>query len=67
VTKAVATAGLKITPDIVVGGGGGSGESSIFGALVAQLLASNRSALTLPAAPAPQQPASNGAPAKDLA
>src|SRR6185312_688167 len=30
VTKAVATAGLKITPDIVVGGGGGSGESSIF-------------------------------------
>ncbi len=48
VTKAVASAGLKITPDIVVGGGGPGGESSIFSALVAQLLSSNQNALRVP-------------------
>ena len=61
VTKAVASAGLKITPDIVVGGSGG--EGSVFSALVAQLLAGNRSPLALPQAAPPAPPATNGAPA----
>jgi uncharacterized membrane protein YqiK len=40
VTKSIAAAGLKITPDVMVGGGGGDGGSnSVFGAFIAQLLA----------------------------
>jgi uncharacterized membrane protein YqiK len=43
VTKAIATAGLKITPDIMVGGGGGAdGNANVFSAFIAQLLAGNR-------------------------
>ncbi|MBE7519980.1 MAG: hypothetical protein HS107_12120 [Thermoflexaceae bacterium] len=42
VTKAVAGAGLKITPDISVTGESGGGN--VFSAFVAQLLASNRAA-----------------------
>jgi regulator of protease activity HflC (stomatin/prohibitin superfamily) len=42
VTKAIAQAGLKITPDINVGGDSGGGGSNIFAAFIAQLLASNR-------------------------
>jgi regulator of protease activity HflC (stomatin/prohibitin superfamily) len=42
VTKAIAQAGLKITPDISVGGDSGGG-SNVFAAFIAQLLASNRS------------------------
>jgi uncharacterized membrane protein YqiK len=42
VTKSIAAAGLKITPDIMVGGGGGDGNSSVFSAFIAQLLAGNR-------------------------
>jgi uncharacterized membrane protein YqiK len=41
VTKAVSTAGLKITPDITVGGDGGGG-GGVFGAFIAQLLQENR-------------------------
>jgi len=49
VTKSIAAAGLKITPDIVVGGGGDGGSGgSIFAALVAQLLMANRNALSGP-------------------
>jgi regulator of protease activity HflC (stomatin/prohibitin superfamily) len=45
VTKSIAQAGLKITPDIMVGGGGGNGadgNANIFSAFIAQLLAGNR-------------------------
>jgi hypothetical protein len=42
VTKSIAAAGLKITPDIMVGGGGADGGSSVFSAFIAQLLAGNR-------------------------
>ncbi len=42
VTKSVAGAGLKITPDIMVGGSGDGGGSNIFAAFIAQLLATNR-------------------------
>lgn len=43
VTKSIASAGLKITPDIQVGGGGeGGGGGNIFSAFIAQLLAGNR-------------------------
>ena len=43
VTKSIATAGLKITPDIQVGGGSGDGGGgNIFTAFIAQLLAGNR-------------------------
>ena len=43
VAKAIATAGLKITPDIVVSGGNGDGgNANIFGAFLAQMLAANR-------------------------
>jgi regulator of protease activity HflC (stomatin/prohibitin superfamily) len=44
VTKTIASAGLKITPDILVAGGegeNGSGGGNIFSAFIAQLLASN--------------------------
>jgi regulator of protease activity HflC (stomatin/prohibitin superfamily) len=47
VTKSIAAAGLKITPDIMVGGGDGNG-AGIFAALVAQLLAGNRISLSAP-------------------
>jgi regulator of protease activity HflC (stomatin/prohibitin superfamily) len=56
VTKAIALAGLKITPDIMVGGGGGEGSNSIFSAFIAQLLAGNRVAI----APPPENGAGNG-------
>ncbi len=42
VTKAIASAGLKITPDIMVGGGGDGGGGNIFAAFIAQLLQGNR-------------------------
>jgi uncharacterized membrane protein YqiK len=44
VTKSIAQAGLKITPDIMVGGGGsgGDGNANVFSAFIAQLLAGNR-------------------------
>jgi len=44
VTKSIAGAGLKITPDIMVAGGdsGGGGSANVFTAFIAQLLASNR-------------------------
>jgi regulator of protease activity HflC (stomatin/prohibitin superfamily) len=42
VTKSIAAAGLKITPDIMVGGGGADGGASVFSAFIAQLLAGNR-------------------------
>jgi regulator of protease activity HflC (stomatin/prohibitin superfamily) len=43
VTKSIAAAGLKITPDIMVGGGGeGGGSNNIFAAFIAQLLQGNR-------------------------
>lgn len=50
VTKAIAAAGLKITPDIVVGGE--QGGNNVFTALMAQLLTGNRGpvASILPAA-----------------
>jgi len=57
VTKAIALAGLKITPDIMVGGNGDGGGSSIFAAFIAQLLAANRSAAVAAAQP-PQPPPS---------
>ncbi|MBI5946889.1 MAG: hypothetical protein HY875_01965 [Chloroflexi bacterium] len=41
VAKAISTAGLKITPDIVVSGGA-DGGGGIFGAFLAQMLAGNR-------------------------
>ena len=43
VTKQIAAAGLRITPDIAVSGGDGGGGSGIFSAFIAQLLQSNRS------------------------
>ena len=50
VTKSIAGAGLKITPDIMVGGGGGAdGNVNIFSAFIAQLLAGNRVSLAQPA------------------
>ncbi|MBX7110250.1 MAG: hypothetical protein K1X87_00170 [Dehalococcoidia bacterium] len=45
VAKALAAAGLKITPDIVVGGGADGGGANIFGAFLAQMLANNRTSL----------------------
>ena len=45
VTKAIAAAGLKITPEIIVGSGG---DGSIFSAFMAQLLNANRTALIAP-------------------
>ncbi len=41
VTKSIATAGLKITPDVLVGGGGDS-SGNVFSAFIAQLLAEHR-------------------------
>ena len=56
VAKAIAAAGLKITPDIVVGGGGSDGgNANIFGAFLAQMLQGNRSAIAAPARPNDQQ------------
>ncbi len=52
-TKSVAGAGLKITPDIMVGGGDGAGGSSIFAAFMAQLMAGNRVQVAPAVAPAP--------------
>ncbi|MDP9235904.1 MAG: SPFH domain-containing protein [Chloroflexota bacterium] len=42
VTKSIAAAGLKITPEIQVSGDGAGGGGSIFSAFIAQLLAGNR-------------------------
>ncbi len=52
VTKSVAGAGLKITPDIMVGGSA-DGGGSIFAAFIAQLLASQRGPMALPASSGP--------------
>jgi regulator of protease activity HflC (stomatin/prohibitin superfamily) len=49
VTKSIATAGLKITPDIQVTGDGAGAGGNIFSAFIAQLLASNRAAAAPPA------------------
>jgi len=58
VTKSIAGAGLKITPDIMVGGGGadGAGGGNVFSAFIAQLLAGNRVAIQPPAGGAGGQP-----------
>ena len=48
VTKSIAGAGLKITPDIMVGGDGGGGGANVFTAFIAQLLSSNRAPLNGP-------------------
>ena len=58
VTKSIAGAGLKITPDIMVGGADGAGGANVFTAFIAQLLASNRNAL----AASPDQPENGGQP-----
>ncbi|HEY8173659.1 MAG TPA: SPFH domain-containing protein, partial [Dehalococcoidia bacterium] len=42
VTKSIAAAGLKITPEILVGGSGDGGSNNIFAAFIAQLLAAGR-------------------------
>ena len=42
VAKAIAGAGLKITPDILVAGNGADGSGSIFSAFIAQLIAGKR-------------------------
>ena len=55
VTKSVAAAGLKITPDIMVGGGA-DGGGNIFAAFIAQLLASNRAGITGSSAESPGRP-----------
>ena len=57
VAKAIAGAGLKITPDILVSGSDGSGGGGIFGAFLAQMLAGNRNnnAPALPGNTPPQQ------------
>ena len=57
VTKSIAGAGLKITPDIMVGGSDGASGANVFTAFIAQLLASNRNTL-----PAPSQPDNGGQP-----
>ncbi|MFN8620198.1 MAG: SPFH domain-containing protein [Chloroflexota bacterium] len=44
VTKAIASAGLRITPDIQVTGEDGGNGNGIFNAFIAQLLASNQAA-----------------------
>ena len=49
VTKSIAHAGLKITPDILVGGSDGASGANVFTAFIAQLLATNRNGLTTPA------------------
>jgi len=49
VTKSIAGAGLKITPDIMVGGTDGASGANVFTAFIAQLLATNRGSLTGPA------------------
>lgn len=46
VTKSIAGAGLKITPDIMVGANGDGGGANIFSAFIAQLLAGNRVTLS---------------------
>src|SRR3989454_5728791 len=52
-TTAMAPARLRVTPDIMGGGNGDGGGSSIFAAFIAQLLTANRGAIT---APGQQQP-----------
>ncbi|MFN0096619.1 MAG: SPFH domain-containing protein [Dehalococcoidia bacterium] len=44
VAKSIAAAGLKITPDIVVSGGGGDAGGGIFAAFLAQMLSGQRPA-----------------------
>ncbi len=56
VTKSIASAGLKITPDIMVGADGGGG-ANIFAAFIAQLLSTNRG-VTAAQAPAQTPPES---------
>ncbi|MFN0146024.1 MAG: SPFH domain-containing protein [Dehalococcoidia bacterium] len=54
VAKAIAAAGLRITPDIMVGGGA-DGGGGIFAAFLAQALGGNRTA-NLPVLPSPVAP-----------
>jgi regulator of protease activity HflC (stomatin/prohibitin superfamily) len=58
VTKSIAQAGLKITPDIMVGGGGGGadGNANVFSAFIAQLLAGQRVTLNGNGTQNPPQP-----------
>jgi regulator of protease activity HflC (stomatin/prohibitin superfamily) len=49
VTKSIAGAGLKITPDIMVGGDGTGSGANVFTAFIAQLLNSNRGTTASPA------------------
>jgi len=56
VTKSIAGAGLKITPDIMVGGTDGASGANVFTAFIAQLLATNRGSLTGPADGSQQPP-----------
>ena len=42
VTKSIAGAGLKITPDILVGGGADAGGANVFSAFIAQMLGERR-------------------------
>jgi len=44
VTKSIAAAGLKITPDITITGGGDGAGGNVFSAFIAQLLQQNRNA-----------------------
>ncbi|HLF72547.1 MAG TPA: SPFH domain-containing protein [Dehalococcoidia bacterium] len=60
VTKAIAAAHLKITPDIMVGGGGPDGNNNVFSAFIAQLLQSGRPAIAAPASGDNGQPAGQG-------
>jgi len=53
VTKAIAVAGLKITPDIMVGGGADGTGGNVFSAFIAQLLAGNRVAIQPPSGGGP--------------
>ncbi len=54
VAKAIAAAGLKITPDILVSGGNDGGGGGIFGAFLAQMLSGQRNGQNTPLLPANQ-------------
>ncbi len=42
VTKSIASAGLKITPDVFGGGGSDGANNNVFGAFIARLLDRDR-------------------------
>ena len=53
VTKSIATAGLKITPDVLITSGDGDASSAnVFSAFIAQLVATNARDAAPPAGPA---------------